>query len=163
MTTTRRVRRTAFAAALLAAAMTVPATAQDVSADGTPAVHTGNLSAYDRVADFYGAYIDAVYDSGHGRLAGGLRGHYLTAGLRARLAAWERAHDADGVLRAQGTPTAWKVTYDNSGAGHTFSRVTLTWGGTRAASYTYLSVWSDTASKLISDIAAVPNPKPVKK
>jgi len=55
------------------------------------------------------------------------------------------------------------VTYDNSGAGHTFSRVTLTWGGTRAPSYTYLSVWSDTASKLISDIAAVPNPKPVKK
>jgi len=73
MNTTRRVRRTAFAAALLAAAMTVPATAQDISADGTPAVHTGNLSAYDRVADFYGAYIDAVYDSGHGRLAPGWR------------------------------------------------------------------------------------------
>jgi hypothetical protein len=159
MTTTRRVRRTAFAAALLAAAVTIPGAAQGAPADRGPAVHTGSLSTYDRVADFYGAYIAAVYDSGHGRFASAVRSHYLTAGLRTRLATWEHAHDADGVLRAQGVPTAWKVTYDATGAGHVFSRVTLTWGSTRAASYTYLTVQSDSASRRISDILAAPKPK----
>ncbi|MDX6330544.1 MAG: hypothetical protein QOI83_2927, partial [Streptomycetaceae bacterium] len=80
MTATRRVRRTAFAAALLAAVATVPAAAQDPAIDRGPAVRAGNLSAYDRVADFYGAYIDALHDSGHGRLANDLRAHYLTFG-----------------------------------------------------------------------------------
>jgi hypothetical protein len=158
MTTTRRVRRTAIAAALLAAVATIPAAAEDAAVDRAPAIHTGNLSTYDRVADFYGAYIDAVYDSGHGRLANDLRIHYLTVGLRNRLVTWERVHDADGVLRAQDVPIAWRVTYDSSGAGHAFSHVKLTWGGARVPRYTYLSVQSDLATKRISDIGAAEKP-----
>jgi hypothetical protein len=47
-------------------------------------------SAVDRVADFYGAYIDAVSD-GTDDLSGHLRAHYLTEDLRQRLAAWRKS------------------------------------------------------------------------
>ncbi|MFF2845647.1 hypothetical protein ACFVT5_04875 [Streptomyces sp. NPDC058001] len=113
---------------------------------GTPS------SAADRVADFYGAYIDAVTDSGTRRTATDLRSFYLTSSLRSRLAAWESRNHADGVLRAQDVPRAWRVTPRDSGAGHTWSSVRLTWGSAQHPTYTYLTVQSDLATKKISDI-----------
>ncbi|MFB7470801.1 hypothetical protein [Kitasatospora sp. NPDC056184] len=108
-------------------------------------------SAVDRVADFYGGYIDAVSD-GTDDLGEQLRAHYLTEDLRRRLAAWEEANHADGVLRAQNVPTAWAVGYHDSGAGHLFTTVTLTWGTGPDARHTRLAVQSDLSTKLISDI-----------
>ncbi|MFG3223881.1 hypothetical protein ACGF07_03720 [Kitasatospora sp. NPDC048194] len=108
-------------------------------------------SAVDRVADFYGAYIDAVSD-GTDDLSDELRAHYLTEDLRQRLAAWEEANHADGVLRAQDVPTAWSAAYHDSGAGHLFTTVTLTWGTGPDAGHTRLAVQSDLSTKLISDI-----------
>ncbi|WP_329586529.1 hypothetical protein OG500_35900 [Kitasatospora sp. NBC_01250] len=112
-------------------------------------------SAVDRVADFYGAYIDAVSD-GTDDLSDQLRAHYLTQDLRQRLAAWEEANHADGVLRAQDVPTAWEVSYQDSGAGHLFTTVTLTWGTGPDAGKTRLAVQSDLSTKLISDIEDAP-------
>lgn len=108
-------------------------------------------SAVDRVADFYGAYIDAV-SGDSGSLPESLRAYYLTQDLQQRLAVWEQTHHADGVLRAQNVPTHWEVAYDNSGAGHLFTTVTLTWGTGKSADHTRLAVQSDLSTKLISDI-----------
>ncbi|MFD4657780.1 hypothetical protein ACFWP2_19375 [Kitasatospora sp. NPDC058444] len=108
-------------------------------------------SAADRVADFYGAYIDAVSD-GTDDLSGELRAHYLTEDFRRRLAAWEEANHADGVLRAQDVPTRWEVRYHDAGAGHLFTTVTLTWGTGPDAGHTRLAVQSDLSTRLISDI-----------
>ncbi|MEV4502104.1 hypothetical protein [Streptomyces klenkii] len=115
----------------------------------------GPDSAVDRVADFYGAYIDAV-DDGTDDLGQELRAHYLTEDLRQRLAAWEEANHADGVLRAQDVPTHWEVRYHDSGAGHLFTTVTLTWGTGPDAGHTQLAVQSDLSTKLISDIEDAP-------
>jgi len=170
MTSTRRVRRTVLAAALAVAAFTAPAVAQAPPpsprlAAQTPVVKTGSpVTTIDRVADFYGAYIDAVYDTGRGRrLATELRKFYLTAGLQRSLAAWERGNHADGVLRAQNAPTAWAVKYDSSGDGHLWSLVRLTWGtgtwGTGAErTYSYFRVQSDIHTRLISDIYPILRP-----
>ncbi|WP_031077532.1 hypothetical protein [Streptomyces sp. NRRL WC-3742] len=117
----------------------------------SPAREGSPDSAVDRVADFYGAYIDAVSD-GTDDLGGELRAHYLTEDLRQRLAAWEEANHADGVLRAQNVPARWEVRYHDSGAGHLFTTVTLTWGAGADAGRTTLAVQSDLATKLISDI-----------
>ncbi|WJV44749.1 hypothetical protein [Streptomyces flavofungini] len=112
-------------------------------------------STVDRVADFYGAYIDVLYDTGGGRLSQALRGHYLTAGLRHSLARWESVHHKDGVLRIKGVPTAWKVVYNDSGMGHCWSRVTLTWKDSgNHVHHTRLMVQSDLATRLISAIKA---------
>lgn len=124
-----------------------------------PPVHEGSpSSATDRVAAFYGAYVDARSGTPDTVLADALRSHFLTGEFRDRLAAWERGNDADGVFRAQNVPRAWRVTYDNSGAGHTWTRVRLTWGDEKKPTYTHLSVQSDTSSKLISDIKEVEAP-----
>ncbi|WP_405730688.1 hypothetical protein OG607_31490 [Streptomyces sp. NBC_01537] len=165
MASTRRVRRTVLAAALAVAALTAPAVAQEPppspssSATQNPVVKKGTpVTTIDRVADFYGAYIDAVYDGSRGRrLATDLRNHYFTAGLQRTLLAWERRNQADGVLRAQNAPTAWAVKYDSSGSGHLWSLVRLTWGtgtwGTGAQpTYSYFRVQSDIHTRLISDI-----------
>ncbi|WP_316529620.1 hypothetical protein [Kitasatospora brasiliensis] len=118
---------------------------------GTPVREGGPETAVDRVADFYGAYIDAVSDATDD-LGENLRAHYLTEDLRRRLAAWEEANHADGVLRAQDVPLHWEVRYHDSGAGHLFTTVTLTWGSGAHAAHTRLAVQSDLATKLISDI-----------
>ncbi|MFJ9590883.1 hypothetical protein [Streptomyces acidicola] len=121
------------------------------------AVRSGSPdSAVDRVADFYGAYIDAVADGTDG-LDDGLRVHYLTEDLRQRLAAWEEVNHADGVLRAQDVPTRWEVSFHDSGAGHLFTTVTLTWGTGSDAGHTRLAVQSDLSTKLISDIEDAPS------
>ncbi|GAA2716323.1 MULTISPECIES: hypothetical protein [Streptomyces] len=158
------------AALALLAALTVPAVAF-AAASGRPAdvprtdpapatapdaeqpVREGNAgSVVDQVAAFYGAYVGARSGTPDSVLSGALRSHYLTREFRTRLEEWERKSGADGVLRAQDTPRAWRVTYDNSGAGHTWTRVRLTWGDEKKPTYTYLSVQSDIATRLISDI-----------
>jgi len=74
--------------------------------------------AVTRVADFYGAYIDAKgdYSDPDSTLAKALRKHYLTPDFAGRLAAWEKRNEEDGVLRAQNVPAKWTVT-DNGAVG----------------------------------------------
>ncbi|MFE7172917.1 hypothetical protein [Streptomyces sp. NPDC057616] len=163
MMTPRTVRRVALGAVVLALAATAPATATGSRTDDGSATtatapdRTGTpRSAVDRVADFYGTYLDVLYDSGRNQLADSLRAHYLTANLRADLARWEAAHHKDGVLRAKGTPIAWEVAYNDSGMGHCWTRVTLTWqdAGNRTHR-THLMIQSDLGSRLITGIRAV--------
>ncbi|MFE0100252.1 hypothetical protein [Streptomyces sp. NPDC059009] len=132
--------------------------ASPVSAEAGPAGHPARSGspgpAYDRVAHFYGAYIDVANDPGSNALAAQARNFYLTKDLRARLLTWEKRHDADGVLRAQNVPSAWKVTPGDNAMGHTYSTVRLTWGTGKHVTYTYLSVRSDLETRKISDITA---------
>lgn len=174
------VRRLALTAVALGLAVAAPAAAAQANTThsthpAAPAQHAGTVhgdhttgaitpqaataaragnpqSTVDRVADFYGAYIDVVWDARNDDLRNGLREHYLTSGFRTKLAAWEAAQHADGVLRAQDNPIGWQVTADGSGAGHAFSTVRLTWGNPSSPYYTYLKVQSDLATKQISDI-----------
>lgn len=171
MRTTRITRRTAvvsafsafsvFSALVLAGAATVPAVAASAgSQSAAPAASVGSVvrsgsrqSATDRVADFYGAYIDAVSARSAG-LRDALRSAYLTAGLRERLTAWEAAEHTDGVLRAQDVPVSWSVSTDGAGAGHVFTTVTLVRGTGRHPVTTRLAVQSDLSTRRISDIKA---------
>ncbi|WP_329414895.1 hypothetical protein OG802_28130 [Streptomyces sp. NBC_00704] len=132
----RATRRTAVAAGL-ALALGLGVTAQ-ASAGGPRSVSGRSSDNITRVADFYGAYIDAVTDEGGGDLADALRAHYLTSALQKELNAWEEANHANGVLRAQNVPLAWKVT-DNGTADHTEAVVTLTWS-------------KNTTTKLVVDV-----------
>ncbi|MGW2830409.1 hypothetical protein [Streptomyces sp. NPDC001286] len=110
-------------------------------------------STVDHVADFYGAYTDALHDVGHGRLTDALRRHYLTPELRRTLTRWEASHHRDGVLRAKGVPTRWSVGYNDSGMGHCWTRVALTWNDTGKHQRTsHLMIQSDLATRLISGI-----------
>ncbi|MFE4976002.1 hypothetical protein ACFRAR_28340 [Kitasatospora sp. NPDC056651] len=61
------------------------------------------------------------------------------------------------MLRAQDVPTRWEVRYHDSGAGHLFTTVTLTWGTGPDAGHTRLAVQSDLSTKLISDIEDAPS------
>ncbi|MCX4765801.1 hypothetical protein OG562_33460 [Streptomyces sp. NBC_01275] len=119
-------RRTALATGL-ALALGLGVTAQ--ASAGSPRSVSGKPSDnITRIADFYGAYIDAVSDENAGKLPDELRRHYLTAAFQKELKAWENRNHANGVLRAQNVPIAWKVT-DNGTADHTEAVVTLSWGG----------------------------------
>ncbi|MDF3148795.1 MULTISPECIES: hypothetical protein [unclassified Streptomyces] len=160
MATSRTFRRAALVGAVAALGASVPTAASGGVREDTPATVTtaparsgSPTSTVDRVADFYAAYIDVLFDSGRGRLADSLRGHYLTEQLRSSLARWEADHHRDGVLRAKGVPIAWKVVYNDSGMGHCWTRVTLTWqdAGNRVHR-TQLMVQSDLATRLISGI-----------
>ncbi|MEV0173576.1 hypothetical protein AB0I00_20965 [Streptomyces sp. NPDC050803] len=163
MTTSRTLRHVALVGALAALGASVPSTANEVPADSPATITTvagparggSPTNTVDRVADFYGTYIDVLYDSGRNRLADSLRGHYLTKGLRDSLARWESAHHKDGVLRAKGVPIAWTAVYNDSGMGHCWTRVTLTWQDTgNRVHHTRLMVQSDLATQLISGIKA---------
>ncbi|MBZ3901386.1 MULTISPECIES: hypothetical protein [Streptomyces] len=128
MTSTRTTRRTALAAGLtLALGLGMTATA---SAGGPRTVTGKPTDPITRIADFYGAYIDAQSGEGGGKLAEELRKYYLTPALQKELKAWEKKNNADGVLRAQNTPVQWKVT-DNGTANHTEAGITFTWGSGR--------------------------------
>ncbi|WP_328494673.1 hypothetical protein OHS59_19445 [Streptomyces sp. NBC_00414] len=159
MTTSRVLSRLVLGGVLLALGASAPATATGHRADApvssatAPGRGGSPQSTVDRVADFYGAYIDVLYDSGRGRLADSLRGHYLTAELRRSLARWESTHHKDGVLRAKGVPMAWKVVHNDSGMGHCWTHVTLTWrdSGERVHR-THLTVRSDLDTRLVSGI-----------
>nr|WTB31365.1 hypothetical protein OG781_19425 [Streptomyces sp. NBC_00830] len=145
--------RTLLVTALLAAAV-VPAAAAAPQATAPATVRsTASAPAYQQVAHFYGAYIDAAGTEGGGKLTTALRAFYLTPVLRSRLRTWEARHDADGVLRAQNnTPLSFKVTAGDSGAGHTWSKVRLTWSGGKHPTHTYLRVRSDLRTGKISRI-----------
>ncbi|MGW6098982.1 hypothetical protein ACWFRK_32590 [Streptomyces sp. NPDC055157] len=145
--------RTLLLTALLAAAV-VPAAAAAPRAPAAPAAvrSTASAPAYQQVAHFYGAYIDAAGTEGGGKLTTALRAFYLTPALRSQLRTWEARNHADGVLRAQNTPLALKVTAGDSGAGHTWSKVRLTWNGGKHPTYTYLTVQSDLRTGKISGI-----------
>ncbi|KOT90134.1 hypothetical protein ADK70_17825 [Streptomyces rimosus subsp. pseudoverticillatus] len=160
-TRTRTTRRIALAVSVLALAPIASATATPVPAEPTsrlagtamPAARSGSpQSVVDRVAHFYGAYVDARYDGRPGPLPGSLRQHYLTRNALKRLTVWEKTHHLDGVLRAKGTPVTWHVTYQDSAMGHCWSRVRLTWGPLQHRHHSYLSVQSDLSTRLISDI-----------
>jgi hypothetical protein len=118
--------RTVLTAGVLAVALGLGATVQ--ASAGTPRSVSGKTSDnITRIANFYGAYIDAVIDEDSGDLGKALRSHYLTAGFQKELNTWEKKNHADGVLRAQNVPLAWKVT-DNGATDHTQAVITLTWG-----------------------------------
>ncbi|MER5452639.1 hypothetical protein ACFV29_42120 [Streptomyces sp. NPDC059690] len=118
--------RTALSAGVLAVALGLGATAQ--ASAGAPRSVSGKPSDnLTRVADFYGTYIDAVIDEDSGNLGQALRAHYLTPAFQKQLAAWEEREHADGVLRAQNVPLAWKVTDNGTAKNHTEAVVTLTW------------------------------------
>ncbi|MGW0733656.1 hypothetical protein [Streptomyces sp. NPDC002851] len=120
--------------------------------ENPPPVYGGPGSVYERVAHFYAAYIDVANDPGDNTVAGELRKFYLTPELRKRLLKWEHQNEADGVLRAQNVPSAWKVTAGDSGMGHTWSTVRLTWGTGEDRWYSYLEVQSDLSTRKISGI-----------
>ncbi|MDQ0584203.1 hypothetical protein [Streptomyces rishiriensis] len=125
----RTARRRTAVAAGLALALGLGVTAQ--ASAGSPRSVSGKPSDnITRIADFYGAYIDAATDEGGGGLEDELRKHYLTPAFQKELAAWEDENHANGVLQAQNVPLAWKVT-DNGTANYTEAVVTLTWGGNR--------------------------------
>ncbi|MFJ7197508.1 MULTISPECIES: hypothetical protein [unclassified Streptomyces] len=153
----RLIGRTLLASALLTAVAAVPAVAAAPQAPRTPAAAASaredlGASAHQQVAHFYGAYIDAVSAEDGGRLATALKTFYLTPRLRSELNSWERQNHADGVLRAQNVPIAFRVTPDDSAAGHTWSTVRLTWSGGKHPTYSYLTVRSDLRTGKISGI-----------
>ncbi|WP_438295506.1 hypothetical protein [Streptomyces sp. HUAS TT7] len=158
MGTSHTFRRIALGASVLAITLLVSATTTGSRAGaasgtaGSPVRGGSPQSALDRVADFYGAYIDVLYDSGHSPLADSLRDHYLTTDLRSSLARWEASHHQDGVLQAKDIPIAWSVAYNDSGMGHCWSLVTLTWQDGNHTHRTRLMVQSDLATRLISGI-----------
>lgn len=163
MTVSPRARCATPAVAALMLALTVPAVGASSAVTDTPSgaaravpARSGSpVSTVDHVAHFYAAYIDVLHDTGRGSLADGLRHHYLTSGLSKSLARWEAAHHRDGVLRAKGVPTAWQVTYQDSGMGHCWTHVNLTWRDQRhRVHHSDLIVQSDIATMRISDIRA---------
>ncbi len=163
MAASRTLRNVALVGAVVALGASAPSPTRGVRADATATVTTvtgparsgSPMSAVDRVADFYGTYIDVLHDSGRNGLTDALRGHYLTDRLRANLVRWEGAHHNDGVLRAEGVPIAWEVVYNDSGMGHCWTRVTLTWQDPgKRVHHTRLMVQSDLQTQLISDIRA---------
>ena len=148
--------RTALTAGVLAVALglgatvqasagtprSVQATAKAASAAAPKSVSGTTGQVVTRVADFYGAYIDAKgdYTDPDAALATALRKHYLTPDFAKRLAAWEKKNAVDGVLRAQNVPARWTVT-DNGSSGHSHEViVTLTFGSGETTQKTKLFV-----------------------
>ena len=168
LTHRRPGRRAAVAAALVlavglgvSAQMSAQAAVQapaQVSAAASGSVSGTNGQAVTRVADFYGAYIDAKgdYEDPDGALATALRAHYLTPEFAERLAAWEEENGADGVLRAQNVPARWTVT-DNGAVGNSHEVVvTLTYGSGEATQKSKLFVLVERYNHIV-DIGTTSN------
>ncbi|OIJ63511.1 hypothetical protein [Streptomyces mangrovisoli] len=120
--------RTILTAGVVAVALGIGVTTQ--ASAGAPRTVSGKASDdITRIADFYGTYIDAELDKDGDNLPEALRAHYLTPAFQKQLAAWENREHADGVLRAQNVPSAWKVTDNGTVGNHREALVTLTWGG----------------------------------
>lgn len=151
----RIIGRTLLAATLLTAVAAVPAAAavapQRASASAPARDDVAEAEAQE-VAHFYGSYLDAVAAEDGAELATALRGFYLTPELRQELRAWEKANHADGVLRAQDVPAAFRVTAGGSGAGHAWTHVRLTWGSVAHPTYTELTVQSSLGTGKITGI-----------
>ncbi|MER7839034.1 hypothetical protein ABTY98_24935 [Streptomyces sp. NPDC096040] len=119
--------RTVLTAGVLAVALGLGVTAQ--ASAGAPRSVSGDPSDnLTRIADFYGAYIDAESDlDGSGGLPTALRSYYIDPTYLKKVEAWEDREHADGVLQAQNTPLKWKVTDNGTAKNHTEAVVTLTW------------------------------------
>ncbi|MFJ8825114.1 hypothetical protein ACIREE_25455 [Streptomyces sp. NPDC102467] len=158
---TRFIAAGGVAAALTLAAVT-PALAGPTSS-GTQSVAAAATapqgdprSTTNRVSNFYGAYIDAVWDNedaGSAADAKALRAFYLSAAAQKKVAAFEAREHADGILFAQNVPVKWAVTYTGSGAGHSTALVTLTWSDGKNPEITKIKVQSDLATRKITDLA----------
>ncbi|MFC9927701.1 hypothetical protein [Streptomyces sp. NPDC127190] len=115
-------------------------------------------NATQHVADFYGAYIDAVWatdDTSASPAAKALRAFYLSTAAQHKVATFERKEHADGVLFAQNVPVKWQVAYTGSAAGHATSRVTLTWSDGPHAEVSRIDVQSDLKTLKITDLKPV--------
>lgn len=161
-----RTRTALFASAAIAATLSLTAitpalagTSAHTTAVAAPAPSQGDpRSATNRVADFYGAYIDSIWDNedpAAGANAKALRSFYLSAAAQKKVAAFEAKEHADGILFAQNVPVKWKVDYTGSGAGHATSLVTLTWSDGANPEVTKIKVQSDLQTRKITDLAAV--------
>ncbi|GAB7109503.1 hypothetical protein JCM4814A_78170 [Streptomyces phaeofaciens JCM 4814] len=133
-TARKHVRRTALIAGLVAAValpLGLTASAQATTSGTTAAAvaqRTISGTSSDnvtRVADFYGAYIDAQLDADNGKLATELRTFYVRPDHLREVVKWENRNHADGILRAQNVPMKWTVK-STATAGRV--NVTLTWG-----------------------------------
>ncbi|MEU3509071.1 hypothetical protein ABZ733_14355 [Streptomyces longwoodensis] len=154
-------RRAAVAAGLLLAVglgISAQVTAQAASAPASVRASAAarSVTGYNgdvvtRVADFYGAYVDAKDDAAgpDSTLAKALRAHYLTPAFAKRLAAWERTNGADGVLRGQNVPVEWTVTEGTTGLD---AVVTLTHGGGESPTTTIRLVVTQDAAGGVTDI-----------
>lgn len=151
---TTRTASLALAATAVTAALSLAvvtggfATAAPATAAGTPSVSGSPEGAFTRIADFYGAYVDAVYD-GDGATSDRLRAFYLSEPLQQELQKWEETNHADGVLRAQNVPLRWKVASTGNGMGKANATVTLTWGG---GGTTQVHVQADLATRKIVSV-----------
>ncbi|MFE7652596.1 hypothetical protein ACFU6M_06700 [Streptomyces bottropensis] len=133
-TTRKHVRRTALIAGLVAAVVlplgltaSAEATTGGTTA-GAVAQRTISGKSSDnvtRVADFYGAYIDAQLDADNGRLTTELREFYVRPDALRKVEKWEARNNADGILHAQNVPAKWTV---KNGATANKVAVTLSWG-----------------------------------
>ncbi|MEU6659112.1 hypothetical protein [Streptomyces sp. NPDC046821] len=162
-----RTRTTLVASAAIAAALSLTAITPALAGPSTrttattsaPAPSQGDpRSTVGRVADFYGAYIDSVWDTqdpAAGADAKALRSFYLSKAAQKKVAAFEAKEHADGILFAQNVPVKWKVAYTGSGAGHATSLVTLTWSDGKNPEVTHIKVQSDLKTRKITDLAAV--------
>ncbi|MEU4038340.1 hypothetical protein [Streptomyces collinus] len=164
---TVRKRKTLLTAVALTAGLTLAAVTPALA--GTGASHTTRAAAVStaqgdprdvtqRVADFYGAYIDAVWDGEDPSAAAGakaLRAFYLSPAAQRHVAAYEARNHADGILFAQNVPVKWKVACTGSGAGHATSRVTLTWSDGAGAEVSKIDVLSDLKTRRITDLKPV--------
>ncbi|MFF7969928.1 hypothetical protein [Streptomyces sp. NPDC007905] len=164
---TVRHRKTLLTAAALTAGLTLAAVTPALAYTG--ASHTTRAAAASsaqgdprnvtqRVTDFYGAYIDSVWDNEDPAAAANakaLRAFYLSAAAQKKVAAFEKKNHADGILFAQNVPVKWKVAYTGSGAGHATSRVTLTWGDGSSAEVSRIDVQSDLKTLKITDLKPV--------
>lgn len=101
------------------------------------------------VTEFYESYISAR-KAGDTEQVKSLREETLTPLLQDELAKWEEENNVDGVTRAQDVPVGVEVSFDGSGSQHSWTIVTLKWGG--HAADTLLQVRTETDSKKISDI-----------
>ncbi|MEU8487510.1 MULTISPECIES: hypothetical protein [unclassified Streptomyces] len=161
-----RTRTALFASAAIAATLSLTAITPALagtSAHTTAAVASAPApsqgdprSTTNRVADFYGAYIDSIWDNedpAAGANAKALRSFYLSAAAQKKVAAFEEKEHADGILFAQNVPVKWKVDYTGSGAGHATALVTLTWSDGANPEVTKIKVQSDLQTRKITDLA----------
>ena len=129
-------------ASVPASAKASVSTSAKVSATAQKPISGTTGQVVTRVADFYGAYVDAKggYTDPDAALATALRKHYLTPAFAKQLAAWEKKNGVDGVLRAQNVPVRWTVA-DNGSMGHSHEVVvTLTFGSGTTTQKTRLFV-----------------------
>ncbi|MGW2083450.1 hypothetical protein ACWCOW_42605, partial [Streptomyces sp. NPDC001939] len=114
-----RTRTALFASAAIAATLSLTAitpalagtSAHATAVAAAPVPSQGDpRSTTNRVADFYGAYIDSIWDNedpAAGANAKALRSFYLSAAAQKKVAAFEAKEHADGILFAQNVPVKW--------------------------------------------------------